>query len=108
MVSLEHTGSFTEDSPDTLILYTGAQKACQVLSRLELAGFPSVKGEKPACASQGAEPGFAHGKEIEEFGQLFPAERQEHLRTHIGVVCAQNDSERHKYLRLSKCFISLA
>lgn len=91
MVSLEHTDSFTEDSPGTLILDTGAQKASQVLSRLELAEFPTVRGEKPECASQGAGPGFAHGKEIKEFGQLLPAERQENLRTHIAVSCPQND-----------------
>lgn len=46
MVALDHTGSLTEDSPGTLTLNTGAQKASQALSRLELAGFPLCQGGK--------------------------------------------------------------
>lgn len=32
-------------------------------------GSPAVRGEKPACASQGPEPILAHRKEIKEFGR---------------------------------------
>lgn len=71
-------------------------------------GSPAVRGEKPARASQGSEPGFAHRKEIKEFGRLFPAECQQHLRTFVAVLCPQNNSGRHEHLCLSNCLISLA
>jgi len=71
-------------------------------------GSPAVRGEKPVCASQGPESVFAHRKEIKEFGQLFPAECQENLRTYVAVLCPQNNLGRHKYLCLSNCLISLA
>lgn len=57
---------------------------------------PAVGGEKPARASQGAEPIFVHGEEIKEFGQLFPAECQEHLRSykiHCCPLCAKQCGE---------------
>lgn len=50
MVSLEHTGSFTEGSPGTLTLSTAARNASQELSRLELAGFPRrQRGKARLC-----------------------------------------------------------
>lgn len=71
-------------------------------------GSPAVRGEKPVSASQQSEPVFPHRKEIKEFGRLFPADCQDHLRTYIAVFCSQNNSGGQKYLRLSNSLISLA
>lgn len=71
-------------------------------------GSPTVRGEKPGCASQQSEPVFPHRKEIKEFGQLFPEDCQHHLRTYVAVFCSHNNSGGQKYLRLSNSLVSLA
>lgn len=71
-------------------------------------GSPTVRGGKPVCASQQSEPVFPHRKEIKEFGQLSPADCQDHLRTYTAVFCSHNNSGGQKYLCLSNPLISLA
>lgn len=71
-------------------------------------GSPTVRGGKPVCASQQSEPVFPHRKEIKEFGQLSPADCQDHLRTYTAVFCSHNNSGGQKYLCLSNSLISLA
>lgn len=71
-------------------------------------GSPTVRGGKPVCASQQSEPVFPHRKEIKEFGQLSPADCQDHLRTYTAVFCSHNNSGGQKYSCLSNSLISLA
>lgn len=71
-------------------------------------GSPTVRGGKPVCASQQSEPVFPHRKEIKEFGQLSPADCQDHLRTYTAVFCSHNNSGGQKYSCLSNSLISLS